>query len=76
MTGWIVSRLDKNKVEAVNEAGNARFVFIKSGRAWDGACVSLEELVLEKAPPTGGALFSPDPPKLKLRRPCAILVIN
>lgn len=44
MTGWIVSRLDKNKVEAVNEAGNARFVFIKSGRAWDGACVSLEEL--------------------------------
>lgn len=44
MTGWTVSRLDKNKVEAVNEAGNARFVFTKSGRAWDGACVSVEEL--------------------------------
>lgn len=36
MTGWTVSRLDKNKVEAVNEAGNARFVFTKSGRTWNG----------------------------------------
>ena len=44
MTGWTVSRLDKNKVEAVNEAGNARFVFTKSGRTWNGACVSAEEL--------------------------------
>lgn len=43
--GWIVSRLADGRVEAANEAGNARFIFTESADgSWEGKCVSLNEL--------------------------------
>lgn len=43
--GWIVSRLADGRVEAANEAGNARFIFTESADgSWDGQCISVNEM--------------------------------
>ena len=45
VNGWTVSRLADGRVEAANEAGNARFIFTESADgSWEGKCVSLNEL--------------------------------
>lgn len=43
---WTFSRLDKTRVEAVNEAGNIRLVFTKNpDGSWDGRCQNTDEIL-------------------------------
>lgn len=42
---WNISRLGKDKIEAANEAGNARFIFTESADgSWEGRCISVNAM--------------------------------
>lgn len=46
VNGWNITRLDKNKVEAENDAGNICIIFnMNSDGSWDGRCQNPDEIL-------------------------------